>query len=97
MENFTDKIAGTGLTVVDFNAEWCGPCRKLKPIFAKLAQEHPDCRFISVNVDEEEDLSDQYRIKSLPTVILFREGKEIKRIVGFNPDALREAVLNNAY
>ena len=97
MENFQEKISQNQLVVVDFNADWCSPCRKLEPVFQALAKQHPECRFISVDVDDNEEIANNYSINSLPTVVLFREGKEMKRIVGYQPDSLKKAVINNAF
>ncbi len=71
-----------GKVLVDFNANWCGPCRMLKPILEEFSKEKTTIKFASVNVDNEELLSSKYGISSIPCLILFDNGKEIKRSVG---------------
>jgi thioredoxin len=69
--------------LVDFTAEWCGPCRMLAPTFEKLAQNFGnDITFAKVDVDELPEVAGRYAVRSIPTLILFREGKVIERVVG---------------
>jgi thioredoxin 1 len=74
-----------GPLVVDFHAEWCGPCRVLGPIVARLAREHPEVRVASVDVDEEPELAARFGVFSIPTVIRFDGGEETLRITGALP------------
>jgi len=71
--------------VVDFWAEWCGPCQMLGPILAEIAAERDDVIVGKINVDEYPELAGQYSIDSIPAVFLFRNGKLEKRVVGFLP------------
>ncbi len=80
-ENFTSEIA-TGVTLVDFYAEWCGPCRMLNPVLQELASEMQEVAFGKVDIDVAESVSQQFQITTVPTMILFQEGKEIGRIAG---------------
>lgn len=80
-----------GLVVVDFNADWCGPCQILGPVLAALAEEHPAIKFVSVNVDENEQLAEKYQVLSIPCVVFFKNGQEVKRNTGFLP----KTVINN--
>lgn len=68
--------------MVDFWASWCGPCRMLAPIFEELSKEVKNVNFFKLNVDENSDVAQQYEVQGIPTLILFQNGKEIKRIVG---------------
>ena len=72
--------------LVDFWAEWCGPCRKLSPLVEELAEEHSD-RFVfgKVNVDQERQLASMFQIMSIPTLMIFKDGKKVKELVGFQP------------
>lgn len=83
-------------TVVDFYATWCGPCKMLSPIFEELSNEIKSTEFVKVNVDEHEDLCKEYKVMSIPTIILFENGIEIKRNVGFIPkEKLKDFIENN--
>lgn len=73
-------------TLVDFWASWCGYCTKLIPVLENLEQEYGDSlKIVKVNVDQNKSLSQQYEIMSLPTLILFKDGKEAEKIIGFAP------------
>ena len=71
--------------LVDFWASWCGPCRKLSPLVESIAKEHPEIQVAKVNVDEEPVLAQRYRIASVPTLLLFKEGEIAARTVGVRP------------
>jgi len=83
-DNFESEVLNETKTVlVDFNADWCGPCRMLKPVLDELSNERDDYKFVSVNIDDEEELSDKYQVSSIPCLVVLKDGKEIKRSVGF--------------
>ncbi len=71
--------------LVDFNASWCAPCRMLRPILEDLAKESDSYKIVSVNIDDEEELASKYGVYSIPCLILFKEGNEVLRSVGFKP------------
>ena len=76
------KIPEGGNVVVKFWAEWCGPCRSLAPVYEELKKENEDIEFLSVNVDEEKELTEKYGIRSLPSVIFMRNGVVEHILVG---------------
>ncbi len=91
-ENFDEKVS-KGTTIVDFFAEWCGPCKMLGPVFEKLSTEFENVNFAKVDVDSEGSLAQRYNVMGVPTMIIFRDGKEIERIGGFLPeDVLRQKI-----
>ena len=88
-ETFEKELNGGALMLVDFWAEWCGPCRMLGPVIEGLADEYEGRAVIGkVNVDEEGELAMRYGVMNIPTVILFQNGREIDRTVGVMPGAV---------
>ncbi len=81
-QEFEKEIQKTKV-VVDFYASWCGPCRMLAPIIEELSQELNQINFIKVDIDELENLPKQFEVMSIPTIILFENGKLIKRNIGY--------------
>ena len=75
-ENFNELI--TDKAIVDFYATWCGPCKMLSPVFESVSEEIKDTKFIKVDVDKFEELCRNYKVMSVPTLILFENGKEVK-------------------
>ena len=80
-ENLTN-IKKEGITIVDFFATWCGPCRMLSPVLEELAN-NSDITIIKVDVDKHENLAREYKIMSVPTLIFFKDGVEIDKHIGF--------------
>ena len=72
-ENFDSTITDNDIVVIDFWAPWCGPCRGFAPVFEQVAQETPDATFVKVNTDEEQALAGHFGIRSIPTLMIFRE------------------------
>lgn len=72
----------TGICALKFGAVWCAPCKALEPKLAKIEAEFPDISFYSVSVDDNPGLAKQYKIRSVPTVILLKDGQEVNRIAG---------------
>jgi thioredoxin 1 len=71
--------------LVDFTAAWCPPCRVMKPVLAELAAERDDLRVVQLDVDAEQRTASEYGVLSMPTFILFRDGREVQRLVGARP------------
>ena len=84
--NFNNAIAN-GTALVDFYADWCGPCRMVSPIVDEIAEERNDITVGKVNVDDENALAMKYGVMSIPTLIVFKDGMEKTRIVGARPKA----------
>ena len=84
--NFESEVINSDVPVlVDFNADWCGPCQALKPVVEKLAEEHPEYKFVSVNVDEMDELAEEHDVASIPCLVVYKDGKEVDRSVGLIP------------
>ncbi len=71
-----------GLVFVDFYADWCGPCKMTEPIIHEISEEMKNVKFIQVNVDENPDLASQYSVFSIPTFVMFKNGKTVSQAVG---------------
>ena len=88
--NFKEEVLNNkGISVVDFWAPWCGPCKMFGPIFESVSEIKKDIKFCKLNVDEDsENISKEYGVMSIPTIILFKDGKEINRNIGFMDEDL---------
>ena len=85
-DNFVHEVLRSGeLTIVDFSAKWCGPCKMLAPILEKISSENRNVKIVKVDVDDSPKTSRIYSIKSIPMLIFFKNGKVVDEIVGFVP------------
>lgn len=92
--NFGAEVLDAELpVVVDFWAEWCGPCRVVSPILEQIAAERDDLRVVKLNVDDNQVTAAEYGIMSIPTMLVFKHGEVAKRVVGTMPKARLEAEL----
>ena len=90
--NFKDEVS-TGLVLVDFWAPWCGPCRMLGPIIEEVAQEVEGVSIGKLNVDENPQIAQEFKVMSIPMVVLFKDGEPVETIIGLRPkEAYLEAI-----
>lgn len=95
-EGFDKALASGQLLMVDFWADWCGPCKMLAPVIEGLGDEYEGKAIVGkINVDEEQELAIRYGVMSIPTVIFFKDGEEVARKVGVLPAAQFTEVLDN--
>jgi len=81
--NFDKEVLKSNIPVlIDFNANWCGPCRMLRPILDEVSRETDNVKIVSINIDDEEELARNYGIMSIPCLVLINNGNETKRSVG---------------
>ena len=88
-ENFEQVVTSNPTVIVDYWAPWCGPCRGFAPVFEKVSEKHPDVVFAKVNTDDEQEIAQHFQIRSIPTLMVFRE----QIIVFSQPGALPQNAL----
>ena len=91
--NFETEVLKSEKAIVDFWAEWCGPCRVLGPRFEELSNEITDVKFFKVNVDNNQQTAQKFEIRSIPTLLLFKNGQRVGKIIGALPkDSLKQKI-----
>jgi len=91
-----ENLSRNHLTLVDFWATWCGPCRMMSPIVEELAAEMPEVTFAKVNVDEHPDVAMDLGIQAIPTLILYRDGEMVERVMGVTAKSALKALIEKA-
>lgn len=90
-ENEFDQEIGKGNVLVDFFADWCGPCRTQAPVLEEVAKEVSTIKFLKINIDESQETATRLHITSIPTLVLYQDGKEVGRVTGLlEREALEE-------
>jgi thioredoxin 1 len=95
-DNFEQTVNGNPIVIVDFWAPWCGPCRGFAPVFEKASEAHPDVVFATVNSDEQQELAGAFNIRSIPTLMVFREKVILFQQAGALPGQALDQVLTQA-
>lgn len=93
-----DSTTQKGVVLVDFSAEWCGPCKMIAPVLEQLSKElEGKVKIITVDVDVEQALAQRFNVMSIPTLLLFKDGVVLGQVVGFQSKAMLEKFIQRAY
>ena len=95
-DNFEQTVNGNPIVIVDFWAPWCGPCKGFAPVYEQASEAHPDVVFAKVNTDEEQELAGAFGIRSIPTLMVFREQVILFQQAGALPGSALEQVITQA-
>ena len=95
-ENFEETVNGNAMVLIDFWAPWCGPCKGFAPVYEQASDAHPDVVFGKVNTDQEQELAGAFGIRSIPTLMVFREKVILFQQAGALPGAALEQVITQA-
>jgi thioredoxin len=95
-DNFEKTISDSVMVIVDFWAPWCGPCRGFAPVFEKASEEHPDVVFAKINTDEQHELAGAFGIRSIPTLMVFRDKVILFQQAGALPGNALQQVISQA-
>jgi len=86
------KSIATGVSVVDFYATWCGPCKVIAPKVVEFSKQYPNATYLKVDVDQLSDLAQEYGIRAMPTFMIFKDGEKVDELIGANPVKLEEKI-----
>ena len=95
-DNFEQTVSENAMVIVDFWAPWCGPCRGFAPVYEKASEAHPDVVFAKVNTDEQQELAGSFGVRSIPTLMVFREKVILFEQAGALPGQALEQVITQA-
>ena len=95
-DNFTETVTGSDMVLVDFWAEWCGPCRMFAPVYERVSRRHEDIVFGKVDTESQQELAAAFRISSIPTLMVIREGVVVYTQAGALPEQALEALIADA-
>ena len=96
-QNEFNEIKNNGKIVVDFFADWCGPCKMLSPVLEEVAKDYPDVQFVKINVDENEALTAEFGIMSIPAVFMLKDGEVVNSFLGFQQERFLKDQLDKAF
>lgn len=95
-ENFSEVIEGNDLVIVDFWAPWCGPCKSFAPVYEEISEKYEDIVFAKVNTEDEQELAGHFQIRSIPTLMIFREQIVLFAQPGALPGSALEEIIGKA-